>query len=61
MRVLVLGGTQFVGRAIVDALLAGGHDVTLTNRGLSEPTAGSIWGDAVAFIAADRLAPAGTV
>ena len=27
MRVLVLGGTQFVGRAIVEAALAGGHEV----------------------------------
>ena len=33
MRVLVLGGTRFVGRAIVAALLGGGHDVTLFNRG----------------------------
>ncbi len=33
MKVLVLGGTQFVGRRIVEALLAAGHDVTLLNRG----------------------------
>lgn len=33
MRVLVLGGTRFVGRAIVEALLARGHEVTLFNRG----------------------------
>ena len=55
MRVLVLGGTQFVGRAIVDALLASGHEVTLTNRGQSPPTASDIWGDAVTFIAGDRV------
>lgn len=60
MRVLVLGGTQFVGRAIVDALLASGHSVTLTNRGQSEPTASDLWGEKVQFIAADRLAAAGT-
>lgn len=33
MRVLVLGGTQFVGRHIVECLLAGGHAVTVFNRG----------------------------
>lgn len=33
MRVLILGGTQFVGRHIAEAMLAGGHVVTLLNRG----------------------------
>lgn len=33
MRVLVVGGTQFVGRHIVQALLDGGHEVTLFHRG----------------------------
>lgn len=33
MNVLVLGGTQFVGRAIVEALLAEGLHVTLFHRG----------------------------
>ena len=33
MNVLVIGGTRFVGRHIVDALRAGGHAVTLFNRG----------------------------
>lgn len=33
MRVLVLGGTAFVGRAIVDDLLARGHEPTLFTRG----------------------------
>lgn len=33
MRVLVLGGTQFVGRHIVEALLAAGHAVSVLNRG----------------------------
>jgi 2'-hydroxyisoflavone reductase len=37
MRILVLGGTRFLGRAFVDAALAGGHDVTLYNRGESAP------------------------
>ena len=33
MKLLVLGGTKFLGRAIVDAGLAGGHELTLFNRG----------------------------
>jgi 2'-hydroxyisoflavone reductase len=36
-RILVLGGTQFVGPAVVDALLAAGHTVTLLNRGVTSP------------------------
>jgi 2'-hydroxyisoflavone reductase len=35
MRVLVIGGTQFVGRHIVEALLERGHDVTLFHRGVT--------------------------
>ncbi len=37
MRVLVLGGTEFVGRHAVRAALARGHEVTLFNRGLRNP------------------------
>src|SRR5919198_4475471 len=37
VRLLVLGGTRFVGRALVDAALARGHDVTLFNRGKTNP------------------------
>lgn len=33
MRILVLGGTAFVGRAIVAEALSGGHDVTIFSRG----------------------------
>ncbi len=33
MRLLVLGGTRFVGRALVEAALAGGHVVSLFHRG----------------------------
>lgn len=33
MRVLVLGGTSFVGRAVVQALLDAGHEPTLFHRG----------------------------
>src|SRR4051794_32092560 len=37
MRLLVLGGTQFLGRALVDEALDRGHDVTLFNRGVTRP------------------------
>lgn len=37
MRVLILGGTSFLGRHLVDALLARGHNVTLFNRGRTAP------------------------
>jgi 2'-hydroxyisoflavone reductase len=33
VRVLVLGGTKFLGRHVVESLLARGHDVTLFHRG----------------------------
>ena len=54
MNILVLGGTQFVGRAIVDQLLANHHDVTLFHRGKTNPdlfpTCKHILGDRVADI-----------
>ena len=37
MKILVLGGTRFLGRGVVDAALASGHDVTLFNRGQTNP------------------------
>lgn len=37
MKILVIGGTQFVGRSIVDVLLANGDDVTLFHRGKTNP------------------------
>ena len=37
MRLLVLGGTKFLGRAAVEAALARGHEVTLFNRGETNP------------------------
>jgi 2'-hydroxyisoflavone reductase len=37
MRILVLGGTQFLGRHTVDAALARGHEVTMFNRGRTRP------------------------
>jgi len=35
MKILVLGGTQFVGRHIVEALVSAGHLVSIFNRGKS--------------------------
>jgi 2'-hydroxyisoflavone reductase len=35
MRLLVLGGTIFLGRHVIDAALAAGHDVTAFSRGVS--------------------------
>ncbi len=37
MEILVIGGTQFVGRSIVGALLDHGHSVTLFHRGITNP------------------------
>ena len=37
MRVVVLGGTRFVGRALVAELIAAGHVVVLVHRGVTEP------------------------
>ncbi len=37
MKILILGGTIFLGRHIVDAALARGHEVTLFNRGKNNP------------------------
>jgi 2'-hydroxyisoflavone reductase len=35
MRILIIGGTVFLGRHLVEATLARGHEVTLFNRGRS--------------------------
>ena len=37
MRILILGGTEFLGRHLVDASLTNGHEVTLFNRGQTNP------------------------
>lgn len=38
MRTIVLGGTRFIGRAVVDELLAAGHEVLVVHRGEHEPS-----------------------
>lgn len=37
MKILIIGGTRFLGRHLVDAALARGHALTLFNRGISNP------------------------
>src|SRR5258708_21378752 len=51
MRLLVLGGTHFVGRAVAETALARGDEVTLLNRGRSRAAAGA------ELIVADRTDP----
>ena len=36
-KVLVFGGTDFVGPAVVNTLMADGHTVTIFNRGVTKP------------------------
>ena len=44
MKILILGGTAFLGRHLVDAALAGGHEVTVFNRGRHDaPRRGVEW------------------
>ncbi|TQJ52513.1 MULTISPECIES: NAD-dependent epimerase/dehydratase family protein [Streptomyces] len=58
MRLLVLGGTEFVGRAVVEAALGRGWDVTVFNRGrfASAPGARSLTGDRTSPGGLDALA-----
>ncbi|ELS52724.1 SDR family oxidoreductase [Streptomyces viridochromogenes] len=53
MRLLVLGGTEFAGRAVVEAALGRGWEVTVFHRGRHEPPAG------VRSLHGDRTAPDG--
>lgn len=53
MKLLILGGTEFVGRAVLDEALARGADVTVFHRGRHAPPAG------VAALHGDRTAPDG--
>src|ERR1041384_6650578 len=50
MNVLVIGGTRFVGRLLVERLLAAGHRVTIFNRGTREDP----FGDGVERLRGDR-------
>ena len=35
MRALILGGTQFIGRELVETLVSAGHEVSILTRGLT--------------------------
>ncbi len=48
-RALVIGGTLFIGRALVERLLSDGHDVVVMHRGRGTP-----FGDRVGEIQCDR-------
>jgi len=37
MKLLVIGGTEFVGRAVVESAAARGHEITVFHRGTTEP------------------------
>lgn len=52
MRILVLGGTRFVGRHLVESALADGHDVTIFHRGQS---GAELFGDSVKRFVGDRM------
>ncbi len=59
MRLLVLGGTRFLGRAIVDEAISRGYDVTTFSRGLSgepRPGAEALHGDRTSSADLARLA-----
>ncbi|MFE6284170.1 SDR family oxidoreductase [Streptomyces sp. NPDC057877] len=62
MRLLTLGGTEFVGRAVVDAALERGWEVTVFHRGRHEPPAGarSLHGDRTDPDGLTALAEGGT-
>ena len=53
MRLLVLGGTRFAGRAVIEAAVAEGIEVTAVNRGISGTTPAG-----VRALTADRTDPA---
>ncbi|MFD3932942.1 NAD-dependent epimerase/dehydratase family protein [Streptomyces sp. NPDC058614] len=53
MRLLMLGGSEFAGRAVVEAALGRGWEVTVFHRGRHEPPAG------VRSLHGDRTAPDG--
>ncbi|HWT02186.1 MAG TPA: NAD-dependent epimerase/dehydratase family protein [Pyrinomonadaceae bacterium] len=51
MKVLILGGTVFLGTHLVEAALAGGHEVTIFNRGRHNPD----WHTEVEKLRGDRV------
>ena len=54
MRLLLLGGPKFLGRAVADAALAGGHELTFFNRGRTNPELYSLLYAEVEKLVGDR-------
>jgi len=54
MHVLVIGGNRFVGRLLGFRLLAGGHRITLLNRGSLPDPFGELFGGRVERLVGDR-------
>jgi nucleoside-diphosphate-sugar epimerase len=52
VRILVLGGTLFVGRGIVNRLLADEHEIAVLNRGTQQ-----LWDSRIRQLTADRTDP----
>lgn len=44
MRLLIIGGSRFLGRAVAETALAAGHEVTVFNRGKSAPDVPGVQG-----------------
>ncbi|MFI1991938.1 NAD-dependent epimerase/dehydratase family protein [Actinoplanes sp. NPDC020271] len=53
MRILILGGSGFVGRVLATTAMSAGHHVTVFNRGLRDPVPGA------EVLVGDRLADGG--
>lgn len=51
MKILVIGGTRFMGKHLVRALLSDSHDVTIATRGITHDD----FGDAIKRIVIDRI------
>jgi UDP-glucose 4-epimerase len=56
LRIVVLGGTRFIGRAIVEELNRAGHELLIVHRGETEPKA---WMPGLQHLHCDRAALAG--
>ena len=54
MKILVIGGTRYMGRLVVQKLLERGDEVTVFSRGQTRPP----WWDRVAHVLGDRTDPA---
>ena len=53
MKVLVIGGTRYMGRLVVQKLLDRGDEVTVFTRGQTRPS----WWDRVVHVEGDRTDP----